>query len=248
MANSEEIAQQRGLLEIHRRNLAQYLKQRAQFGDAYVPPVISNGIVEERENIARVKRNLRDWSSAVADHPNDSEPAQNEGTSDGSNATRSRPSGSSMTNNFYGSITTGPAAFGGQQQNERTGSTVSENYTVSNVSGSNITIKSTLTNVNQTIGGMPGGQAAKDELKRLFEQLQAELEKAPLEGKEAAEETAKRASAAAEEAAKPKPDTEDVQYSLGRLQKAAKNIGKLMPTVVPIAAAIAKQIMDIVAG
>lgn len=240
MASSEEIAQQRGLLEIHRRNLAQYLRQRAQFGDAYVPPVINNGILEERKNIARVKRNLRDWNITVADYPDDEEPnvseelAKNERSGPSSQSRSQQTTAGTVINN-YGTYNERPQNMG-------------NTYNVSGITGSNVNIGSTLTNVNQTIGGMPIDQAAKDELTRLFEQLQAELARAPAENKADAEEAAKRANAAAEAAAKPQPDKGDVEYNLGRFQKAAENIGALATTVLPIANAIAKQIMSIVAG
>jgi hypothetical protein len=70
-ADPEEVAHQQKLLETHRRNLAHYLKQQALHGEAYVPPVVVNGIREARDNIRRIKEILRGWSVVVRDHPDD---------------------------------------------------------------------------------------------------------------------------------------------------------------------------------
>jgi len=51
--------------------LALYIEQQAKIGSAFIPPSLSNGIFEARENIQRIKQALRDWGIAVADHPND---------------------------------------------------------------------------------------------------------------------------------------------------------------------------------
>src|SRR3954447_17370022 len=67
MPSQEDIRHQLGLLEIHRRNLAQYLKQQGLIGEAFAPPMIVNGIRMERENIARIKNILRGWGVNVDD-------------------------------------------------------------------------------------------------------------------------------------------------------------------------------------
>lgn len=68
-----------------------------------------------------------------------------------------------------------------------------------NFSGSILNLKSTLTNVSQSIGASPHGDAAaKAELQVLIEQLSAELQKAPADktsDAEAVAETAKQAEA-----------------------------------------------------
>ena len=103
-----------------------------------------------------------------------------------------------------------------------------------------LNIKLTLQNVTQTIGTMSTGDfSTKQQLEQLIGQLATELEKAPADKIQEAEQVAKRAETAVTEAAKPSPDKEDVQYSLDRLQKAAQNIGSVLPTVLPIAAQIA---------
>lgn len=78
MSTQEEIEDQRALLNIYRRNLARYLKQLASSGSTYVLPPIANGIEEERNNIRRVKRILREWGVDVIDHPDDNPSQYNE--------------------------------------------------------------------------------------------------------------------------------------------------------------------------
>lgn len=76
MPSQEDINHQRSMLSTHRRNLAQYLKQAALLGAAFVPPAVSNGIVDTRVEIARIKAILRSWGSPVEDYPDDEEPPQ----------------------------------------------------------------------------------------------------------------------------------------------------------------------------
>jgi hypothetical protein len=71
MATKEEIIHQQTLLTAYRRNLAHYLTQQAVLGEAYVPPIIIQGIRDARENIRRVKSILRGWNVPVVDHPDD---------------------------------------------------------------------------------------------------------------------------------------------------------------------------------
>jgi eukaryotic-like serine/threonine-protein kinase len=71
-ASEEEIDQQQKLLAIHRRNLGLYLEQQAKLGTTFMPPGLSNGIFEERDNIQRIKQVLRNWGIAMVDHPDDS--------------------------------------------------------------------------------------------------------------------------------------------------------------------------------
>jgi|HigsolmetaAR201D_1030396.scaffolds.fasta_scaffold11062_2 hypothetical protein len=69
----EDIADQRELLESHRRTLHIHLKQRAQLTSAYEPPVVEHGIREARAAIKKIKETLRGWGVPVEDHPNDVE-------------------------------------------------------------------------------------------------------------------------------------------------------------------------------
>jgi ribosomal protein L29 len=61
-------------LTIYRRNLANFLKQKAlSGGNAYVRPDIFNGIDEARHEIARLKTLLRERGIPVEDNPDDTE-------------------------------------------------------------------------------------------------------------------------------------------------------------------------------
>lgn len=61
-------------LAAYRRTLAVYLRQRADLGAAYAPPVVYNGIADARAAIARLKATLRDWGVEIEDLPDDEEP------------------------------------------------------------------------------------------------------------------------------------------------------------------------------
>lgn len=71
MAHADEIAGQLELLKANRRTLHHYLVQRATIGGAFIPPTITHGIDEARQNIRHIKRTLRDWHTYVEDHPDD---------------------------------------------------------------------------------------------------------------------------------------------------------------------------------
>jgi hypothetical protein len=71
MSTEEDIAHQQNLLDIYRRNLSHYLRQQAALGEAYAPPAVTNGILEARTNIKRIKQILRGWNVSVQDHPDD---------------------------------------------------------------------------------------------------------------------------------------------------------------------------------
>jgi hypothetical protein len=106
----------------------------------------------------------------------------------------------------------------------------------SNISGSNINVGSTLSNVIQSIGAASHlDQSTADQLKQLIAALSAELQKHADKDPVAVGEVVKRTETAVAEATKPTPDVGDVTYSLERLQTAATNVGKLIPTVLPIA-------------
>lgn len=73
MPDQEIINDQLRRLHTCRRTLAQYLHQRATFGDAYAPPVVLNGIDEMRLQIHGIKQALRAWNVFVEDLPDDGE-------------------------------------------------------------------------------------------------------------------------------------------------------------------------------
>ena len=109
-----------------------------------------------------------------------------------------------------------------------------------NFSGAILNIKSTLTNVSQSIGAAPVGDAAtKAQLQQLIEQLSTELQKAPAEKASEAEAVAETAKAAVEQAMKSQPNKTLVRISAEGLKQAAQNLAAVLPTVLPIATQIA---------
>jgi hypothetical protein len=74
MPNQEDIVAQQALLEVHRQTLDVLLRQQAQFGEAYAPPAVVNGIRVARASIAQVKQALRGWGAPAEDLPNDAPP------------------------------------------------------------------------------------------------------------------------------------------------------------------------------
>src|SRR4051812_9441646 len=76
MPSQDDINHQLNLLEINRRNLALYLRQRDTLGEAYAPPGTINGILETRANIKRIKGILKGWNIPADEHPDDEETEQ----------------------------------------------------------------------------------------------------------------------------------------------------------------------------
>jgi hypothetical protein len=111
-----------------------------------------------------------------------------------------------------------------------------------NFSGAILNIKSTLTNVSQSINTAPHGDAAtKVRLQALIEQLSAELQKVPAAQASAAEAVAETAKAAVEQATKAQPNKMLVHISAEGLKQAAQNLVAVLPTVIPVA----EQIVDV---
>ncbi|MBI4926254.1 MAG: hypothetical protein HY835_00705 [Anaerolineae bacterium] len=105
--------------------------------------------------------------------------------------------------------------------------------------GSIVNIKSTLENVQQSVGEMRSGdEDSRKELQKLIKQLQKELEKVPPEKKEDAEAVALTARTLVEQAKEEKPNKTMLQISGEGLKAAAKNIADVMPAVVGIASQI----------
>ncbi len=73
MPEQEDILEQQKLLKSHRLTLAHYLNQQAMLGIAFMPPSVTHGILEARENIRRIKKVLRTWEVYVENLPNDEE-------------------------------------------------------------------------------------------------------------------------------------------------------------------------------
>lgn len=244
MLNDDDVSSQQQLLQVHRRTLAHLLQQVAAHGCiAFASPATANGITEARSGIARCKAALRRWGITIEDLPGDEEeplstsldPAPPVGP------TGLRPG---QTFNFYAPVHSGVANFGGEQQIGEVHMTMGDNINISNVSGSILNVKSTLTDVTQRIDGLPNtDQATKDELKLLIDELSELLQQAPTGNAEDAAKVAKRAEAAIDEASKPQPDKELVAFNVESLKRAAANIAAVLPAVLPIATKIAGHIL-----
>jgi hypothetical protein len=109
-----------------------------------------------------------------------------------------------------------------------------------------LNIKSTLINVRQTIDTIPSADiSVKDELRRLVDQLDEELQKVPPENSEEAEAVAVSAKVLVESVNKEKPNKVMTQVSAEGLKQAAKNLAAVTPMVLKIATQIADTIMKV---
>jgi hypothetical protein len=114
--------------------------------------------------------------------------------------------------------------------------------------GAIVNLKSTLNNVRQTAGQIPGGDDdTRKQLQELIGKLSAELEKAPPEKKEDIEAVAETAKALVEQAKSEKPNKTLLQISGEGLKQAAKNIGDVLPAVVSIAVQIVAAVTKLTA-
>jgi len=105
--------------------------------------------------------------------------------------------------------------------------------------GAIVNIKSTLKNVQQSIGDIPSGDdASKEDLIKLIENLEVILEKAPQEKTEQAQAVAQTAQALVEQAKTDKPNKTMLQITGEGLKRAAQNLAEVMPAVVTIASQI----------
>lgn len=118
-----------------------------------------------------------------------------------------------------------------------------DTYHITNTGGI-INIKADLGNATQTVNNSPNiDQAVKNKLEELLARLDEELEKTPPESIKDAEAVAKSAKMFVSAADEEKPDKELFDITADRLMKAAQNIAKVMPIVLPIA----KQIIALLA-
>jgi CHAT domain len=116
-----------------------------------------------------------------------------------------------------------------------------------NFQGAILNIKSRLENVTQSIGDLPEtDKTTKDELEELVTQLSEILKQVPPERIEDAEKISKRLDAAVEEAKDSKPDKDVIKSNLNSFLETAKNISAVLPTVLPIAAAIVGHISNLI--
>lgn len=128
-----------------------------------------------------------------------------------------------------------------------TNSTTGDTFNMSgDFRGSNVNIKSTLTNVNQTIGALPNADdAAKAELQKLIAQLHEALQQAPADKADDADAVAQMAETFIETANSEKPNKMILQITGEGLKKAAENLAAIVPDVVKIAGAIVAGILGL---
>lgn len=110
--------------------------------------------------------------------------------------------------------------------------------------GANVNVKSTLTNVTQTVGALPqADDATKAELQRLLAELEEALKQVPADKaqeKQTVEQMTEMLVNAAEQTNKPM-----MQISAEGLKKAAENLAAVVPNVVKIAGAIVAGILGL---
>lgn len=105
--------------------------------------------------------------------------------------------------------------------------------------GAIINIKSTLTNVQQSIGDIrTDNETARKELETLIGQLSEALQKVPAEHQEQAQAVAETAKVLVDTAKAEKPNKTMLQISGEGLKQAAQNLAGVMPTVLTIAGQI----------
>lgn len=105
--------------------------------------------------------------------------------------------------------------------------------------GAVLNIKSTLNNVQQTIGGMSTAHdAEKEELQKLVKQLEQALSQVPETHDEDAEAVSQTTEALVNLAAEEKPNKTMLQITGEGLKQAAKNLAEITPDVLKIATGI----------
>src|SRR5512134_3520835 len=113
--------------------------------------------------------------------------------------------------------------------------------------GAIVNIKSTLTNVQQSVGDIrTGDENSRKELEKLIGQLSEALEKVPEEKQEQAQAVAETAKALVDTAKADKPNKTMVQITGEGLKQAAQNLANVMPAVVTIAGQIAVTVAKLV--
>jgi hypothetical protein len=105
--------------------------------------------------------------------------------------------------------------------------------------GAVVNIKSTLTNVQQSVGEIKSeDESTRKELEKLIGDLSEALQKAPEENQEQAEAVAVTAKALVDAAKVEQPNKALIQISGDGLKQAAQNLAGVMPVVVQIATQI----------
>ena len=112
--------------------------------------------------------------------------------------------------------------------------------------GAMINIKSTLTNVQQSIGDIHSGdETTRQELETLIGQLSEALQNVPAERQEQAQAVAETAKMLVDTAKAEKPNKTMLQISGEGLKQAAQNLADVLPTVVNIAGRIVMAILNL---
>ena len=107
-----------------------------------------------------------------------------------------------------------------------------------------LNIKSTLTNVQQSVGVMPAvDEAARADLQSSIEQLKQALETIPGSLKDEAEAVATAAQMLVDTAKAEKPNKPMIEITADGLKKAAANLAQVAPTVVTIAGQVAAAVL-----
>ena len=115
--------------------------------------------------------------------------------------------------------------------------------------GAIINIKSTLKNVQQSVGEIStNDENARKDLEKLIKQLSEALEKIPAEKMEDAQAVAETAKALVDSAKAEKPNKSMLKITGEGLKQAAQNLADVMPAVIPIAGQIALTVMKLVGG
>ncbi len=118
-----------------------------------------------------------------------------------------------------------------------------------NFRGAILNINSTLKNVQQSVGDIhTDDEATRDELKRLIEQLNQALQKAPPEKKEEVEAVAETTKSLIDQAKSEKPNKTMIQITGEGLKQAAQNLAEVLPTVMTIASQIVVTVMKLTSG
>jgi len=114
-------------------------------------------------------------------------------------------------------------------------------------SGAVINIKSTLTNVQQSVGEIhTDDQTTRKALEKLIGELSDALQKVPKKHREQAEAVAETAKSLVDTAKAEKPNKTMVKITGEGLKQAAQNLADVMPTVVTIAAQIALTVAKLI--
>jgi len=105
--------------------------------------------------------------------------------------------------------------------------------------GAIVNIKSTLTNVQQSVGAIATNDVnTRQDLERLVAQLSAELEKTPAEKQEQAEAVAATTKTLVETVGAENPNKTMLQITGDGLKQAAQNLADVLPSVIVIAGQI----------